>query len=74
LTTVLPRKNLIALPPRPEHNWYLLWKVSSAAVSGIDAHPIEVEVNVGHIRVANAACKDGNRVCCSIAFAEQPAD
>jgi hypothetical protein len=41
-------KNLIALPPRPEHNEYMLSKVCSAAVSGIDAYPVEVEVNTGY--------------------------
>ncbi len=48
LATVLPRKNLIALPPSPEHNKYMLSKVCSAAVSGIDSYPVEVEVNAGY--------------------------
>src|SRR2546422_4263939 len=41
------RKNRIALSSCLEHNWRMLAKVCSAAVNGIDAYPVEVEVNAG---------------------------
>src|SRR3989454_1478349 len=40
-------KNRIALSCRLEHNWRMLAKVCSAAVNGIEAYPVEVEVNAG---------------------------
>src|SRR5213083_2985594 len=40
-------KNRIALSIRLEHNWRMLAKVCSAAVNGIEAYPVEVEVNAG---------------------------
>jgi len=40
-------KNRIALSIRLEDNWRMLAKVCSAAVNGIEAYPVEVEVNVG---------------------------
>ena len=40
-------KNRIALSFHLEHNWRMLAKVCSAAVNGIEAYPVEVEVNAG---------------------------
>ena len=41
------QKNRIALCPRLRHNFGMLAKVCSAAVNGIEAYPVEVEVNPG---------------------------
>jgi magnesium chelatase family protein len=40
-------KILIALSPPLTHNFHMLAKVCSAAVNGIEAYPVEVEVNAG---------------------------
>src|SRR5919108_2218126 len=40
-------KNRVAVSCRLEHNWRMLAKVCSAAVNGIEAYPVEVEVNSG---------------------------
>src|SRR2546428_9247147 len=40
-------KNRIALSFCLEHNWRMLAKVCSTAVNGIEAYPVEVEVNAG---------------------------
>jgi magnesium chelatase family protein len=37
----------LELPPKLPHNLLMLAKVCSAAVNGIEAYPIEVEVNAG---------------------------
>ena len=37
----------VALGPRLAHNILMLAKVCSAAVNGVEAYPIEVEVNAG---------------------------
>jgi hypothetical protein len=41
------QKNRIELPAKLPHNIRMLAKVCSAAVNGIEAFPIEVEVNGG---------------------------
>src|SRR6059036_3347713 len=41
-------KNRVALSFRLEHNFRMLAKVCSAAVNGIEAYPVEVEVNAGY--------------------------
>ena len=41
-------KNCIEVTPELPHNMRMLSKVCSAAVNGIDAFPIEVEVNAGY--------------------------
>jgi hypothetical protein len=41
-------KFLIALAPSLAQNAPMLAKVCSAAVNGIEAYPVEVEVNAGH--------------------------
>ena len=43
----VPRKNRIALRLRLDHNLTHARKVCSAAVNGIEAYPVEVEVNAG---------------------------
>ena len=43
----LVRKNRIALAPPFAHNLPMLARVLSAAVNGIEAFPVEVEVNCG---------------------------
>src|SRR6266550_5554211 len=46
-TQEFPRKNRIALRCTLEHNFRMLAKVCSAALNGIEAYPVEVEVNAG---------------------------
>src|SRR5438552_12216906 len=46
-TQQFPRKNRIALRCTLEHNFRMLAKVCSAALNGIEAYPVEVEVNAG---------------------------
>src|ERR671924_882137 len=41
-------KNRVAVSCRLEHNWRMLAKVCSAAVNGIEAFLVEVEVNSGY--------------------------
>jgi hypothetical protein len=41
-------KNRIDVRPRFDHNFPMLAKVCSAALNGIEAYPVEVEVNAGY--------------------------